>query len=88
MAEGDREAGTGGDPPTVFVSYASKDVAIADAIVEALERQGLKCWIAPRDVVPGESYAGAIVHAIDATKLIVLILSENATASQHTTVRC
>jgi TolB-like protein/Flp pilus assembly protein TadD len=58
-------------------------MAVADAIVEALERQGLKCWIAPRDVVPGESYAGAIVHAIDATKLIVLVLSENAATSQH-----
>src|SRR5476651_2681900 len=67
----------------VFISYASQDVAVADAIVEALERHGLKCWIAPRDVVPGESYAGAIVHAIDATKLIVLLLSENAVSSQH-----
>jgi TolB-like protein/predicted Zn-dependent protease len=67
----------------VFISYASQDAAVADAIVEALERHGLKCWIAPRDVVPGESYAGAIVHAIDATKLIVLVLSENAVTSQH-----
>src|SRR5581483_2266211 len=67
----------------VFVSYASQDVAVADVLVEALERHGLKCWIAPRDVIPGESYAGAIVHAIDATKLVVLILSENSAASQH-----
>ena len=86
----------GGQPPTeppvavqvptpihVFISYASQDVAVADVVVEALERHGLKCWIAPRDVVPGESYAGAIVHAIDATKLIVLVLSENAVTSQH-----
>jgi TolB-like protein/Flp pilus assembly protein TadD len=67
----------------VFISYASQDVAVADRIVETLERHGLKCWIAPRDVVPGESYAGAIVHAIDATKVIVLVLSENAASSQH-----
>src|SRR5476651_1662173 len=67
----------------VFISYASQDVAVADAIVEALERHGLSCWIAPRDVVPGESYAGAIVHAIDASKLLVLVLSEHGCASQH-----
>jgi TolB-like protein/Tfp pilus assembly protein PilF len=67
----------------VFISYASQDAVVADAIVDALERHGLKCWIAPRDVVPGESYAGAIVHAIDATKLIVLVLSENAVTSHH-----
>jgi TolB-like protein/Tfp pilus assembly protein PilF len=96
MSEEAPESG-GGQPPTdppavahvpnasihVFISYASQDVAVADAIVEALERHGFRCWIAPRDVVPGESYAGAIVHAIDATKLIVLVLSENAATSQH-----
>jgi len=67
----------------VFVSYASQDAAVADAIVEALEGAGLKCWIAPRDVVPGEFYAGAIVHAIDAARVVVLVLSESAAASQH-----
>ena len=70
-------------PSQVFISYASQDVAVADTIVATLERHGLRCWIAPRDVVPGESYAGAIVHAIDATKLIVLVLSEHGAASQH-----
>jgi TolB-like protein len=84
MAEGggdDERAG--GYMRTVFISYASQDVAVANAVVDALERDGLKCWIAPRDVVPGEFYAGAIVHAIDATSVIVLILSENAATSQH-----
>jgi TolB-like protein/Flp pilus assembly protein TadD len=69
--------------PDVFISYASQDTARADAIVAALEDQGLKCWIAPRDVTPGEFYAGSIVHAIDAAKATVLILSENSAASPH-----
>src|SRR5476649_2123342 len=67
----------------VFISYASQDKAVADAVCLALERAGVACWIAPRNVVPGESYAGAIVHAIDDTKLIVLILSEHGAASHH-----
>jgi len=67
----------------VFVSYASQDVAVANSVVEALERQGIRCWIAPRDVTPGEFYAGVIVHAIDATKTTALILSENAADSPH-----
>jgi len=67
----------------VFISYASADKQAADTICAALERGGIGCWIAPRDVVPGESYAGAIVRAIDATKVIVLVLSERAAASQH-----
>jgi hypothetical protein len=43
--------------PEVFVSYASQDTAIANAIVAALERHGVKCWIAPRNVIPGALYA-------------------------------
>ena len=68
---------------SVFISYASQDKAVADAVCLALEQAGAACWIAPRNVVPGESYAGAIVRAIDGTKLVVLILSEHGAASQH-----
>jgi TIR domain len=39
----------------VFVSYASHDTAFANAIVEALERNGVRCWIAPRDVNAGRT---------------------------------
>jgi TolB-like protein/Tfp pilus assembly protein PilF len=67
----------------VFISYASQDKAVADAVCEALERNGLRCWIAPRDVTPGEFYAESIVHAIDSTKVIVLVLSEHSADSQH-----
>ncbi len=86
MAEGDgeeRTAGAAGATRAVFVSYASQDAAIATTVVEALERSGAACWIAPRDVTPGAFYADEIVHAIDAAKAIVLILSGNAADSQH-----
>src|ERR1700722_2119367 len=75
-----------GRPPLskdVFVSYASQDAAVANAAVEALESQGIRCWIAPRDVTPGEFYADAIVHAIDAAQALVLVFSEHAAASHH-----
>jgi TolB-like protein/Flp pilus assembly protein TadD len=67
----------------VFVSYASQDVAIANSVVEALERQGIRCWIAPRDVTPGSQYADEIVGAINDAKVVVLVLSEHAIASRH-----
>jgi hypothetical protein len=66
-----------------FLSYASPDAAIADTVCGALESEQLTCWIAPRDVVPGESYADAIVRAIGAAKVVVLVLSEHAMASAH-----
>src|SRR5450631_1979992 len=67
----------------VFVSYASQDVPIADAIVATLEKNGIRCWIAPRDVTPGSQYADEIVGAINDAKLVVLVLSEHAVASPH-----
>ena len=86
MAEdGGEGQATGADSgaPDIFISYASQDTTLADAVVAALEGQGLKCWIAPRDVTPGEFYAGAIVNAIDSAKAVVLILSQNSAASPH-----
>jgi TolB-like protein/tetratricopeptide (TPR) repeat protein len=86
VAEGDGEGQTTGAhsaTPDVFISYASQDASIADSVVAALERQGLTCWIAPRNVTPGAFYGDEIVHAIDAAKAIVLILSQNAADSQH-----
>ena len=67
----------------VFISYASQDKPVADAACAALEKAGVSCWIAPRDVTPGEFYAESIVHAIDSTQVIVLVLSKNAADSQH-----
>jgi adenylate cyclase len=67
----------------VFLSYASEDASVADAVCGALERAGVDCWIAPRDVVPGEFYADAIVRAIDASNVLVLILSRSAASSPH-----
>src|SRR5450631_4340577 len=67
----------------VFVSYASQDAAIAGAIVAILEKNGMRCWIAPRDVTPGSQYADEIVGAINNAKILVLVLSEHAVASPH-----
>lgn len=67
----------------VFVSYASQDSALAASLCAALESAGIACWIAPRDVRPGDFYADAIVHAINACQLLVLVLSANSIASPH-----
>jgi hypothetical protein len=66
-----------------FVSYASHDTSVADFIVQALEKHGLRCWIAPRDVTPGSHYADHIMSAISRAKVLVLVLSGSALASKH-----
>jgi hypothetical protein len=78
-----KNATASADQARVFVSYASADAAVANAIVETLERRGLRCWIAPRDVKPGGQYADAIVGAINDAMAVVLVLSSSAVASSH-----
>jgi TolB-like protein/Flp pilus assembly protein TadD len=70
-------------PARVFVSYASQDATTANHVVATLEQRGLKCWIAPRDVVPGTLYADEIVGAINDAIAVVLILSKQAVESPH-----
>ena len=39
----------------VFISYASKDHTVARTDCEALEKRGFNCWIASRNIQPGEN---------------------------------
>src|SRR5579862_3245509 len=66
-----------------FISHSSKDKHIADKVCATLERAGIRCWIAPRDIRPGDEYGAAIVHAIDRCRAMVLIFSSNANASRQ-----
>jgi hypothetical protein len=67
----------------VFISHSSKDAAVAHAILRQLERDGVRCWIAPRDIVPGATWATSIVQAITGSRLMVLVVSANSNQSSH-----
>jgi hypothetical protein len=67
----------------VFVSYASGDKAVADAVCATLEAHGVRCWIAPRDVLPGIHYGEAIIDAIHECRIMVLVFSSKANMSGH-----
>lgn len=67
----------------VFISYSSKDKAAADAVVAGLEQKGIRCWVAPRDLTPGISWGKGISDAIEASEVMVVILSENSNQSKQ-----
>ena len=67
----------------VFISYSSKDKAVADAVCATLERRKIRCWIAPRDIPPGKPYAASLVNAISESRVFVLVLSEGSNQSSH-----
>jgi hypothetical protein len=69
----------------VFLSYSSKDKPVADAACHALESAGIRCWIAPRDILPGVEWGASIVKAIASAKAMVLIFSSYANQSRQVT---
>jgi len=67
----------------VFLSYANADKTMADMVCATLEQEGIRCWMAPRDVRPGADWGGSIVAAIRASRAMVLVFSDHANASRH-----
>ena len=67
----------------VFISYATSEKETAETICKYLESNGVPCWIAPRNVVPGGNYASQIVGAIRQSAALVLVASESTNASGH-----
>lgn len=65
----------------VFISHSARDKTTADAVCARLEAAGIKCWIAPRDVIPGLDWSEAIVNAITNCRAMVLIFSSSANTS-------
>lgn len=65
----------------VFISYKSEDAAIAMRVTNMLEENGIKCWIAERDISAGSNYAADIPSAIAQCKVLVLILTNTAQGS-------
>lgn len=67
----------------VFISHSSIDKSIADAVTAALEQAKIRCWIAPRDIMPGESWGGSIIEAIENSQVMVIIFSSNSNDSKQ-----
>lgn len=65
----------------VFISYSAADRSTAVAICQTLEGEGLGCWMAPRDVPPGQAWKKSIVEAIRGARVVILILSGHSNDS-------
>jgi ABC-type sugar transport system substrate-binding protein len=67
----------------VFISYSSKDKLVADAVCATLEAAKIRCWITPRDILPGQDWAESIEGAITKSKLLILIFSSYSNNSKQ-----
>ena len=67
----------------IFISHSSKDKTIADAACACLESRGLRCWIAPRDIVSGADWSESLIDGINGAKAMVLVLSSHSNVSKQ-----
>ena len=67
----------------VFISYSTKNKNVADAVVSDFEQHGIKCWYAPRDILPGEEWVTAITNALESSRALVLIFTEESNNSRQ-----
>jgi hypothetical protein len=69
----------------LFISHAAEDAPLADEIARVLEAAGARCWMAPRDIIPSSSWSESIVAAIEASRLMVVLLTGRSVVSPHVT---
>jgi hypothetical protein len=68
---------------SLFISHATGDAKAAQALCQALEAKGFSCWIASRDIAPGENFQVAIVRAIRSAKMMLLVFTSAANSSEE-----
>lgn len=68
---------------SAFISFSSLDRKIAEKIYDRLKASGVDSWISSRDIPPGADYQACIVEAIERSKVVVLVFSSRANASQE-----
>lgn len=70
-------------PHDIFISYVEEDGEIASQVCNALELGGVRCWIAPRNIVPGRTWGAAIIEAITVSRAMVLVFSSRTNVSRQ-----
>lgn len=69
--------------PQLFVSHHSSKYDVALHVEKALARHDVDCWIAPRDVGPGDAFDSAIMKAIRESAGVLLLFCSQSDKSPH-----
>ncbi|GEM_PF-4986106 len=71
-------------PSEIFVSYAREDwAAFVSPLVEQLRDRGYRLWVDQHFLVGGEKWMDALGAALDACKLLVLVMSPASLKSKY-----
>lgn len=67
----------------IFLSHSTIDGELANYICESFESRGLSCWIAPRNIRPGEDWASSITNAISEADVFFILYSKHSIKSSQ-----
>lgn len=70
-------------PPTVFASYARSDEPFVTRLVNSLIKQGIDVWLDRYRIEPAKSWARQIGQALDTCRVMLVVLSPAAVASEN-----
>jgi uncharacterized protein YjbI with pentapeptide repeats len=65
-----------------FISYSSRDEALAQRLHADLQAKGVRCWFAPEDLKIGDEFRSRIDESIHVYDRLLLILSEHSVKSR------
>lgn len=69
--------------PALFVSHHNSKLEVAQHVETALNAKGVRCWIAPRDIEPGDQWDIAIRKAIADTDAMLLLFCSRSEQSKQ-----
>jgi hypothetical protein len=69
----------------IFISYSFDDQKVVEGLSAYLEQNGIRCFVAYRDIPRGKSWAEYIPPAIENCKMMVYVHSSTANASDMIT---
>ncbi len=62
----------------VFITYSTKDEALATNLVEALEEAGFDAWFQKREIFPGDNWAQKIAAGLNESNAMVVLVTPEA----------
>lgn len=65
-----------------FISYSNNDEEFAQRLYADLQKRGVRCWFAPKDMKIGERFRVRIDEAIRVHDKVLLVLSKHSVSSQ------
>ena len=66
----------------IFICYSNEDAQAAEEVCAGLEKKGLRCWIAPRDIPQGKSWTKALAEGVKECRVAILVFSKDSNRSQ------